>query len=268
MKDVSGRIAALSPEQRELLLRKVKSGGSGERHSAPEIGRGQPEDSPAEEFDVVILGGGLAGQTLARQIKRERPAVSILVAEMQRHPVRESAHKVGELTVEIGAHYLSKVLGLESHLLAAQLPKSGLRYFFSHGDNEDVARRVEMGASFFPPVPGFQLDRGRLENFLREKNVDLGVEFWDRAKARRVTRDDEKHYVALERGGRSISVAARWVVDASGRSGLLKRQLGLAREVGHKCDAVWFRLDDIVDIDEWSAAPEWKARISKRASAI
>jgi flavin-dependent dehydrogenase len=262
MTDLSQRIAALSPRQRELLLLKVQ-GGSGERPREPQIERGTPETRPAAEFDVVILGGGLAGLTLARQIKRARPSVSILITEKRSHPVRESAHKVGESTVEMGGHYFSNVLGLEPHLRAAQLRKSGLRYIFPRGDNEDIADRLEMGASFYPPIPGFQLDRGRLENFLGEDNRAQGVEFWDRTVARRVIRDDHRHYAMLERDGRPLAVAARWIVDASGRAGLLKRQLGLAQEVGHKCNAAWFRLDDIIDIDEWSTAPEWESRIEK-----
>jgi flavin-dependent dehydrogenase len=262
MKDLSERITALSPEQRDLLLRKVRA-SSVERNREPEIERAAPDTVAAAHFDVVILGGGLAGQTLARQITRIRPSVSILVAETQPHPVPESAHKVGESMVEIGGHYLSKVLGLESHLLAEQLRKAGLRYFFPRGENEDVATRLEMGGSFFPPVPGFQLDRGRLENFLGTENRALDVEFWDRTKAQGVTRDDERHYMTLTRDGRPITVASRWIIDASGRTGLLKRQLGLAREVAHKCNAVWFRINDVIDVDEWSSVPEWQGRLAR-----
>ena len=36
---------------------------------------------------------------------------------------------------------------------------------------------------------------------------------------------------------------ARWVVDASGRAGLLKRKLGLAEANGHDANAVWLRID-------------------------
>jgi flavin-dependent dehydrogenase len=260
MADLSERIAALSPEQRDLLMRRLRAGSS-EPQREPTIERRTDEAAPSAEFDVVILGGGLAGQTLARQLKRARPSLSVLIAEMKPHPVPESAHKVGESTVELGSHYLSKVLDLEHHLLARQLPKAGLRYFFSHGDNEDVASRVEMGASYFPPARGFQLDRGRLENFLREDNVALGVEFRDRTKALKVTRDDDRHFTALSGGGQSTTVASRWVIDASGRAGLLKRQLGMAREVDHKCNSVWFRLSDIVAIDDWSTSPAWLDRI-------
>src|SRR6185312_9208429 len=105
----------------------------------------------SDQYDVAILGGGIAGLTLALQIKKTRPATRILVVEKQEHPVPEAAHKVGESTVEIQAHYLRDVLGLQEHLQTQQLPKFGLRMFFSAGDNQDIARRVELGHSVLPP---------------------------------------------------------------------------------------------------------------------
>jgi hypothetical protein len=52
-------------------------------------------------------------------------------------------------------------------------------------------------------------------------------------------------------------------VDASGRSSLLKRQLGLAKKVGHHANAVWFRIGYPIDIDTWSTDPDWLARITQ-----
>ena len=66
--------------------------------------------------DVVIAGGGLAGLTLALQLKARFADLDILVLERRTHPVPEAAHKVGESSVEIGAHYFSEVLGLKAHL--------------------------------------------------------------------------------------------------------------------------------------------------------
>ncbi len=262
MTNLSERIGALGAGKRELLVKALQK-QMDERLREPEIERRPPAHPPAATFDVVVLGGGLAGQTLARQIQRERPSTRILVTELRPHPVKEAAHKVGESTVEIGAYYFSKVLGLEEHLLNSQLRKAGLRYFFPHGNNEDVASRVEMGASYFPPVPSYQIDRGRFENYLAEENIRLGVEFRDRCKAAEVTRDGDMHCVRLERDGETFSVASRWVIDASGRAALLRRQLGLARESGHKCNAVWFRIADRIDLDEWSDAAGWQARLPK-----
>ena len=44
---------------------------------------------------------------------------------------------------------------------------------------------------------------------------------------------------------------ARWVVDASGRSWILKKKLGLLEENGHHVNSAWFRLAGGVDIEDW-----------------
>jgi hypothetical protein len=90
----------------------------------------------------------------------------VLVCEKRRHPVLEAAFKVGESSVEIGARYFRNIVDLKTLLDRDHLPKLGLPYFFPYESNRDIATRVELGASVFPPVPSFQLDRGRLENSL------------------------------------------------------------------------------------------------------
>jgi hypothetical protein len=67
--------------------------------------------------------------------------------------------------------------------------------------------------------------------------------------------------VTWQRAGEAPQPAtARWVVDASGRAGLIKRQLGLAMENEHPAHAVWFRIADRIEIDRWVDDPDWQAR--------
>jgi len=47
--------------------------------------------------------------------------------------------------------------------------------------------------------------------------------------------------VSLAGPGGARDLTARWVVDASGRAGLLKRQLGLVRPSTHGANAAWWR---------------------------
>src|SRR6266480_4066838 len=166
MDDVLGRIAALPAEKRALLIRQLQE-------------QRIPAEDSSDQYDVAILGGGMAGLTLALQLKKMRPATNILVIEKQKHPVPEAAHKVGESTVEIAAHYLRDVLGLHEHLQKQQLNKFGLRMFFSTENNQDITRRVELGHAVLPPygVGTYQLDRGRLENTLGCELPQQGVLF-------------------------------------------------------------------------------------------
>ena len=216
-----------------------------------------------ERYDVAILGGGLAGGCLARQLRLEAPHLRVLVVEKRRHPVREAAFKVGESSVEIGAHYFRERLGLEPHLRSAQLEKLGLRYFFTGAGNRDLTARVELGPAAFPPVPSFQLDRGRLENFLLRENGALGVTILDGCRVQSIALEGAgDHRVGIVDGnGRTREIAARWVVDASGRASLLKRQLGLVRASTHAANASWWRFRSRIEIDDWSGDPSWRARV-------
>jgi 2-polyprenyl-6-methoxyphenol hydroxylase-like FAD-dependent oxidoreductase len=216
-----------------------------------------------DQHDVVILGGGMAGLTLALQLSQTRPATRILVVEKQKHPVPEAAHKVGESTVEVAAYYLRDVLGLQAYLETQQLRKFGLRMFFSADDNRDITRRVEYGQIEQAPLPSYQLDRGRLENELGNELLRRGIPFLDGCKVQHISLQPQSayHHLLLQCEKSEHEIQARWVVDASGRSSLLKRQLGLAKKVGHEANAVWFRVGYPIDIDEWSNDPAWLARI-------
>ena len=216
---------------------------------------------PTQPYDVLIAGGGLAGLCLARQLTREAPELRVFLAEKRAHPVPEAAFKVGESSVEIGAHYFQRVLGLEPHLREQQLEKFGLRYFFPAGGNRRVDARFELGPSGFPPVPSFQLDRGRLENMLLRTDRDAGVDVRDDCRVTGFEFGESLHRLEIQSAGRTEVVEGRWLVDASGRSGLIRHRLGLTRPVGHLANACWFRVPFRLQIDDWSADPAWKARV-------
>jgi flavin-dependent dehydrogenase len=218
------------------------------------------DEAPALH-DVVIMGGGLAGLTLALQLKQQFADIDVLVIERRTHPVPHATHKVGESSVEIGAHYFSQVLGLQAHLDEAQLRKFGFRFFFSEG-RRDIDQVTEIGASRFLSVPSYQIDRGIFENFLGQEVQRRGVRFVDTALVRDIELSDDgaPHRLAYEAGGTTHHVRARWLVDACGRAGLLKRKLNLAQPNAHLANAVWFRIKDRIDIDGWSDNAAWHAR--------
>lgn len=222
-------------------------------------------EAPSDSYDVAILGGGIAGLSLALELKKARPATSIIVIEKQEHPVPEAAHKVGESSVEIAAYYMRNVLGLGEHLQTQQLPKFGLRMFFSLGDNQDITRRVELGHASPPPRPvaTYQIDRGRLENALGHELPKRGITFLDGCKGQQILLQPQSdfHQLHIQHNGTHHEVQARWLVDASGRSTLLQRQLGLAKKVGHVANAVWFRIGYRIDVNQWSTDPAWLGRI-------
>lgn len=224
---------------------------------------GTPEtDQITDTVDVAIIGGGIAGLTLALQLTQSVPGLSITVIERQPHPVAEAAHKVGESSVEMQAHYLRDVLGLKDHLEQQQLRKFGLRMFFSHDGNHDISQRVEFGQIEEAPLSTYQLDRGRLENHLGARVAAQGVQFLDRSRVARVDlgTGDEQHLLEVSDGTERRRISARWVVDATGRAGLLKRKLGLAKPLPHRANSSWLRVATPIDIGSWSDDPDWLAR--------
>ena len=209
----------------------------------------------ATTSDVLIIGGGLAGLTLALQLRERGPQLSIRILERRAGPAPPAAFKVGESTVEIGAHYFADILGLREHLDTAQVRKFGFRFFFSDGCAR-LDQAPELGISRAFPTPSWQIDRGIFENFLGERARDNGVDFEPGVSARSIElgTNGATHTVHTSDGEHR----ARWLIDASGRAGLLRRQLGLGEDNGHHIGAAWFRVDARLELDNWCDNPTWR----------
>lgn len=217
-----------------------------------------------EACDVVICGGGLAGSTLGLQLRDRYPELRVLVVERTTRPLPDACHKVGESSVEIGAHYFEKVLGLRSYLDARQLRKNGLR-FFSGVPGAPLHERCELGPSEQPRVPSFQLDRGRFENDLRAMLEERGVtlrEGWGVRDIELGEGSAPHRVVLVAPGGELSTVEARFVVDATGRRRILQKKLGHHRDAEHQASSSWFRVKgrfDVADLVDPSQQA-WHAR--------
>lgn len=217
---------------------------------------------PSQDFDVAIIGGGLAGLTLALQLQQTSAGLSVLVLERSHLPAPLAAHKVGESTVEIGARYLSDVLGFKALLEQTQLQKFGLRFFFGSGNHDDLSAADELGTSVFLKVPSYQLDRGRLETDLADIAKSRGIDLRDGCRVTRtsINSSGDNHSLEYVENLETHHIKCKWMVDASSRFSVLKRQLNLQLPSRHQVNAAWLRVDKNIKVDDWSNNADWKSR--------
>src|SRR5436190_1055136 len=121
--------------------------------------------------DVLIIGAGLAGLSLARQLLLNSDKNVLLIDKRSQIP---SPHqKVGEATVQMSAYYFSKVLDLEEHLLREHFMKYNLRFYWKTAGREN--RNFEdYGQAYIrniSNIASYQLDRNKLEAEMLRLNL-------------------------------------------------------------------------------------------------
>ncbi len=212
---------------------------------------------------MAIVGGGLAGNLLARQLRRRAPSLRVLVVER----ATETDYKVGESTVEIATDYLVRRHGLASYLHDQHLPKNGLRFFFDTQERDaSLFELSELGTDALPVVPSFQLDRKRLEADLLRWNEDSDVEIMRGFACRdlELSAAGEKHRFIAVSGSQHIAVEAKWLIDCSGRAQVISKLRKLKRPVeDHLLTAAWGRFTGVTDLDalESPEAHAWRRRV-------
>ena len=209
--------------------------------------------SPEDTYDAVVIGGAVAGAGTAITLLRKQPAARVLVVEQ----AERFEKKVGEATVECSALWLTAALGLGRTLAEHHLPKFGLRFFFENGHGRDLADLDELGPKRQAAVPSFHLDRPRLDEQALAAAADRGAGVLRPVAVRGVELPDAAAGRPLSTltvepagGGPARSVSARWVIDASGRRGVLARKLGIQEKLpDHPIASSWARWDGVADAD-------------------
>ncbi len=214
------------------------------------------------DYDVVILGGSLAGSAAAVLLRAGDPSLSVLVVEK----AEQFGRRVGEATVEVSAYFLSKVLHLTQHLNERHLSKQGMRFWFHNASAAGLEDCSEIGGRYLARMPAWQVDRSTLDEEVLRRATVAGADVLRPAKVMRVRlRDGGPQTVVVEeeKGEDRLTreITARWVVDASGFTAMLSRQEGwYRRNEAHPTTAVWCRWEGVKDLDGaelCSRHPDW-----------
>ena len=217
-----------------------------------------------EHYDVAIIGAGLAGLALARQLLLCSDKRVLLVE--RRSEVPPARQKVGEATVQMSGYYFSKVLDLEEHLLREHFVKYNLRFFWKAGGR--AGDRYEDYSQSYIRTPSniatYQLDRNKLEaEMLRLNLARENFDFRAPAADLDVTLSDNgPHALRFRHKGEEVSATAGWVVDTSGRGRFLARRLGLERENVIRHGSAFFWVEGLVNVEKLTDSSPRQVRLN------
>lgn len=220
------------------------------------------------ECDVLIIGAGLAGGCLARQLGLQMPDLRVVVIDKK----ADFDYSVGESTVEVWMDYATRVLKLGGYLLKHHIRKSGLRFYFDSAEkNLSLAEMSENGRDSYDLLGAMQLDRANFDRHLCKFNRKMGTKIHLGTKVLGGQGKGAMPGIELDgRNGHRVHTAAgtfrcRWLVDAAGRSSPLVKQLDLGGDdPRHSIGSYWARFEGCRDIDTASDDPTWQRRTNGR----
>ena len=206
--------------------------------------------------DVAIIGGGPAGSTCASFL-RKYGRLDVVVLEREKFP----RDHVGESGLPPMCRILDE-MGCWDKVEAANFPvKIGATYKW--GRSPELWDFEFYPSDLFKDEPrpakyegqrkwtAFQVDRAVYDQILLDHAQSLGAEVRQQTQVRKVLHDGER-VEGLELDSGEV-VQARYYVDGSGHSGLLRRALGVEADVATS-------LQNIAMWDYWQNA-DWAVKI-------
>ncbi len=182
------------------------------------------------DTDVLVVGGGPGGSTVATLLARRGWRVTML--ERDRHPrfhIGESLLPANiPIFEELGA--LDKLRAIGRLKLGADFPRD---------DGSCYTFRFERALGSTPPY-SFHVLREDMDKMLFEHARESGVDAREQCRVTRVDFDAAGVTAQVATDGGTVTLRARYLVDASGRDTLLGKQLKLVRRSGRHQSAALF----------------------------
>lgn len=200
------------------------------------------------DYDLVIVGGAFSGASMGTLLRRYHPGAKVLIIEKS----TKFDRKVGESTSEVAGCFMTKILGIQSHLMRNHLVKQGLRLWFTKPENDSFECCGEIGPFYQGRLPTYQLERALLDQHLLELAQEGGCELLRPAKVKDVDLGGVgKNRITVATADNEVrEITAKWVVDATGKAAWLARDMGmLKRQEDHPINSVWCRFLNAKDFD-------------------
>lgn len=176
-----------------------------------------------QDFDLIVIGGGPGGSTVATFVAMQ--GHKVLLLERERFP----RYHIGESLLPATIHGISTMLGVDDELRDAKFVKK-------LGGTLRWGKRPEPWTFWFEesklmsgrPAYAYQVVRSKFDDILLRNAAKKGVDVREEHAVREVIFEDGRaSVVRFEDASKNVQTArARFIIDASGGNGLLANRIG------------------------------------------
>ena len=221
--------------------------------------------------DVLILGGGPAGSTTGTLLKKYNPNLNVVILEREKFP----RDHIGESQLPAICEVLDE-MGVWDKVEEAEFPiKVGATYRWGTTDEfwhlnflfDEEFKDQQRPAKYKGQrrVTAFQVDRSVYDKILLDHAAEMGCQVYQEVRALKVNKDGDTvtsiDIAPNETDLKDVtSITAKYYVDATGNSGMLRRAMGV--EIDSPTN-----LRNIAIWDYWQNA-EWAVNIGVGGTRI
>ena len=172
------------------------------------------------KYDVIVIGGGPAGSTIASILSRE--GKKVVLFEKERFP----RHHIGE-SLMTDTYFTFQRMGLLEKMKSSPFVRK-YSVQFANPAGKESRPFYFFEALHHEAAVTWQITRAQFDLMLIEHAADQGAAVYQETQIKRVLFDGSRAYgvEALMKNGTTVQFEAPVIVDATGQSAMLSNKLG------------------------------------------